>query len=84
MLVRTEAGGSTVAPLETIIADVEKKLVSLKDSWAERLNQDPSSFAKVEVEVHHTMQQAADQLVAGLLGCVGEQPGLKDASKKSR
>ena len=35
------------------------------------------------LEVHQTMQQAADHIVAGLLAQVGQQPSLEGASKKS-
>jgi hypothetical protein len=66
------------------VADVDKQLNGLKDLWSQRLNQDPSSFGKVELEVHQTLQQVADQIVAGLLAQVGQQPALEDACKKSR
>jgi hypothetical protein len=85
MLVHTDAESkSAVPPLSKILADVDKQLKGLKDAWSQRLNEDPASFGKVEVEVHQTMQQAADQIVAGLLAHVGQQPSLEDARKKSR
>ena len=85
MLVHTDADGkSAVPPLSTILADVEKQLRSLKDVWSRRLNENPASFGKVELEVHQAMQQAADQIVSGLLAQVGQQASLEDACKKSR
>ena len=85
MLVHTDAESkSAVLPVSQILADVEKQLHGLKDVWSQRLNEDPASFGKVELEVHHTLQQAADQIVAGLLAQVGQQPALEDACKKSR
>lgn len=84
MRVHTDAESTPVLPLSKILADVDKQLKGLKDAWAQRLNEDPASFGKVELEVHQTMQQAADQIVAGLLAQVGQQSSLEDASKKSR
>ncbi len=34
--------------------------------------------------VHHTFQELADQVVASLLGDVGQSTALEQASKKSR
>jgi hypothetical protein len=85
MLVHTDAESkAAVPPLSKILADVDKQLKGLKDAWSQRLNEDPADFGKVELEVHQTMQQAADQIVAGLLAQVGQQPSLEDACKKSR
>jgi hypothetical protein len=84
MRVYTDADSTPVRPLAKILADVDKQLNGLKDAWAQRLNEDPASFGNVELEVHHTLQQAADQIVAGLLAQVGQQASLEDARKKSR
>jgi hypothetical protein len=75
---------SPVPPLAKVLEDIDKQLKGLKDAWSQRLNENPASFGKVELEVYQTMQQAADQIVAGLLAQVGQQPSLEDASKKSR
>jgi len=84
MLVYPDAESKSVVPtLTKIVADVDKQLKGLKDAWSQRLNEDPASFGKVELEVHQAMQRAADQIVAGLLAQVGQQPSLKDACKKS-
>jgi len=84
MLVHTDAESkSAVVPLSKIPAAVEKQLNDLKDSWSQRLNENPSSFGKIELEVHQQFQQLADQVVTGLLAEVGHQPSLEDACKKS-
>ena len=84
MRVHTDAQSkSAVPPLSEILAGVDERLKRLKDVWSQRLGDDPASFGKVELEVHQTMQQAADQIVAGLLAQVGQQPSLEDAGKKS-
>jgi hypothetical protein len=84
MRVHTDAQSkSAVRPLSEILAGVDERLQRLKDVWSQRLGDDPASFGKVELEVHQTMQQAADQIVAGLLAQVGQQPSLEGARKKS-
>ena len=84
MRVYTDAQSkSAVPPLTAILAGVDERLKRLKDVWSQRLGDDPASFGKVELEVHQAMQQAADQIVAGLLAQVGQQPSLEDARKKS-
>jgi hypothetical protein len=85
MQVRTAAqDNSTVAPLASILNEMQKELSSLQEGWSLQLQEDPSRFGQVEVEVHQTFQQLADQVVAGLLGEVGQQPSLEEACKKSR
>ena len=85
MQVRTDAqANSTVAPPVSILNEMQKELRSLQEDWSQQLQQDPSRFGQVEVEVHQTFQKMADQLVSGLLGEVGEQPTLEEACKKSR
>ena len=85
MRVRTDTqANSTVALPASILSKMHKELTSLQEGWSQELQQDPSRFGQVEVEVHHTFQHLADQLVAGLLGEVGQQPSLEEACKKSR
>ncbi len=84
MLVHTDAESKSPVPaLSKILAGVDEQLNRLKEVWSQRLGEDPASFGKVEVEVHQTMQQAADQIVAGLLAQVGQQASLENACKKS-
>jgi hypothetical protein len=85
MRVRRDARvNSTVPPLPAILTEVQKRLSSLKEGWSRQLHQDPSRFGQVERDVQHAFQELADQVVAGLLGEVGQQPVLADACKKSR
>jgi hypothetical protein len=85
MRVCTDAqANSTVAPVASILNEMQKELSSLQEGWSHQLQEDPSRFGQVEVEVHQTFQQLADQVVAGLLGEVGQQPPLEEACKKSR
>jgi hypothetical protein len=85
MRVRTDTrAGSTVPPIPAILTELQKQLNRLKEDWSQQLRQDPSRFGQVEVEVHHAFQELADQVVAGLLGEMGQGPALEDACKKSR
>jgi hypothetical protein len=85
MQVRRDAlASSNVPPLASILTEVQKKLSGMRQGWSEQLQEDPSRFGEVEVEVHHAFQQLADQVVAGLLAEAGQAPALETASKKSR
>lgn len=84
MLVHTDAESkSAVSSLAEVLGRVDKQLHSLKDVWSQRLNGNPSCFGQVECEVHQTLQQVADQIVAGLLAELGQQTSLENACKKS-
>jgi hypothetical protein len=69
--------------LQTLAA-VAARLQQQQQRCRERLQCDPTRFGEVEVAVHHTFQELADQVVASLLGDVGQAPALEQASKKSR
>ena len=84
MDVRLQTKDGTVASLPVQIAAVTDRLAEEQHVWRERLRHEPSRFGEVEVAVHHAFQQMADQVVAGLLADVGQQPVLENASKKSR
>ncbi len=76
--------GTPVAPLAEILSDLGQQLQHQQDAWRQRLREDPRQFGAVEVAVHQTFQQLADQVVAGLLTEVGQSQALEDACKKSR
>jgi hypothetical protein len=78
------SNGTPVAPLAEILGDLAQQLQHQQDAWRQRLREDPRQFGAVEVAVHHTFQQLADQVVAGLLTEVGQSRALEDARKKSR
>ena len=76
--------GAAVGSVPQTLATVATRLEQEQQHWRERLQHDPTQFGEVEVAVHHTFQQLADQVVASLLGDVGHSPALEQASKKSR
>lgn len=65
------------------LAAVVEQLQQAQLAWRDRLRQDPTRFGEVEVAVHRSFQQMADQIVAGLLADVGHDPQLEDEAKKS-
>lgn len=84
MDVRSQAKVGKTVSLPEQVAAVAQRLEQEQQHWRDRLRHDPARFGEVEVAVHHAFQQMADQVVAGLLADVGQQPVLETASKKSR
>jgi hypothetical protein len=76
--------GEVVGLLPDTLATVAARLEQEQQSWRERLLRDPARFGEIEVAVHHTFQVLADEVVASLLGEVGQAPVLEQACKKSR
>ena len=76
--------GAAVGSLPKTLAGIAAELQQEQHGWLERLLRDPAHFGDIEVTVHHTFQRHADQVVASLLGEVGQAPVLEQASKKSR
>jgi hypothetical protein len=68
MEIRTQSKtGPVVASLDDITADLSQQTDSLKRRWREQLAHDPSSFARLEVEIHDHFRHLADQMTATLL-----------------
>jgi hypothetical protein len=75
--------GAAVGSVPQALATVAARLQQEQQHWRERLRREPTQFGEVEVAVHHTFQQLADQVVASLLGDIGHSSALEQASKKS-
>lgn len=83
MEVRTDSKkGPEVESLPEIIAAIGSQLDELKEAVRRKLFADFTRFGEVEVEVHKTFQEMADQFVAGVLGEAGKQPQLTEDAKK--
>jgi hypothetical protein len=78
MEIRTQSkAGPAVASLDDITAKLSQHTDSLKQKWRTQLAQDPSSFARLEVEIHDHFRHLADQMTATLLAeatAPGAQP----------
>jgi hypothetical protein len=59
--------GPVVASLDDITAELSRQTDQLKQRWRDRLAHDPSSFARLEVEIHDHFRHHADQMTASLL-----------------
>jgi hypothetical protein len=81
---RETENGTPVAALPEILAGIAQQLQQEQLAWRQRLQADPRQFGDVEVAVHHTFQQLADQVVAGLLRAAGQDGALETPCKKSR
>jgi hypothetical protein len=76
--------GPVVASLDDITAKLSRQTDSLKQQWRDRLAHDPSSFARLEVEIHDHFRHLADQMTATLLAeatppVARPEPGEKGA-----
>ena len=59
--------GPVVASLQDVTAELSRQTDPLKRQWRDRLAHDPSSFARLEVEIHDHFRHLADQMTATLL-----------------
>ncbi len=68
MEIRTRSKtGPVVASLDDITAELSRQTDPLKQRWRDQLAHDPSSFARLEVEIHDHFRRLADQMTASLL-----------------
>jgi hypothetical protein len=59
--------GPVIPSLAEITATLSHQIDDLKQRLLDRLNQDPASFAQIEVEIHDRFRRLADQMTASLL-----------------
>jgi hypothetical protein len=59
--------GPVIPPLAEITATLSHQIEDMKQRLLDRLNQDPASFAQIEVEIHDRFRRLADQMTASLL-----------------
>ncbi len=59
--------GPVVPPLADLTATLSDQIEGMKRRLLDRLNQDPASFAQIEVEIHDRFRHLADQMTASLL-----------------
>src|SRR3954465_6234903 len=64
---RQSKTGPLVPPLADLPAKLSQQVDAVKQQWLDRLNRDPASFARLEVEIHDHFRPLADQARAGLL-----------------
>ena len=59
--------GPRVPTLADLPAELSQQLDAVKQQWLDRLNRDPASFTRLEVEIHDHFRRLADQMTATLL-----------------
>jgi hypothetical protein len=74
--------GPVVAPLAEITATLSHQIDEMKQRLLTRLNQNPASFAQVEVEIHDRFRCLADQMTASLLAEATTSGGRAEPEKK--
>jgi len=74
--------GKPVATLPHIAAGLSQQLTSEQQRWLQQLLAQPEQFRDLELQVHQTFQEWADQVVAGLLAAAGQRPELATQVKK--
>jgi hypothetical protein len=79
--------GPVVPPLAEITAALSHELEDMKTRLLDRLSRDPSSFARIEVEIHDRFRRLADQMTASLLAeatTAGDQAGPEKKGDHAR
>ncbi len=83
MKVRIESNSTTaLSGIDPVLSDIQHRLQSHPQQWLQSLKDNPASFADLEKAVHHSFQQMADQLVAGLLAQATQGDDFAQAAKK--
>ena len=59
--------GPVVPPPAELAATLSHQIDERKQGLLDRLNRDPASFARIEVEIHDRFRRLADQMTASLL-----------------
>ena len=82
---QVRSGGKTGPQVPTppaVVEAIADQLRNQQSAWLQQLTEQPERFADLEVRVHHTFQQLADQLVAGLLAQASQQSSALEATQK--
>jgi hypothetical protein len=74
--------GKQVPSLPQLVSSLSRQLPAEQQRWLEQLLTQPERFGDLEVQVHQTFQEWADQVVAGLLAAAGQRPEWASEVKK--
>ena len=74
--------GALVPSPAQVVEQLAAQLRSDQQKWLRQLAEQPTRFAALEVKVHHTFQQLADQVVASLLAQATQPSPAMEAAKK--
>jgi hypothetical protein len=83
MEVRVESKqGAVVKGIDPVLHEIQERLQTHPRQWLKTLQDNPGSFTELEKTVHHTFQQMADQVVAGLLAQATQGNKFSEAAQK--
>jgi hypothetical protein len=83
MEIHTQSKTGPVVPrLAEIPATLSRQIEGMTQPLLDRLNQDPTRFAQIEVEIHDRFRQLADQMTASLLAAATFSPPRAEPEKK--
>jgi hypothetical protein len=83
MEVRMEdKNAAALSGIDPILTAIQQRLQTRPKDWLQKLQQNPSTFADLEQEIHRAFAQMADQVVAGLLAESTAGSDFADAAKK--
>jgi hypothetical protein len=83
MEIRIESkNGDVVTGIDQAQRRIEEGLKQHLEQWLQKLRESPESFTEVERSVHHTFQNMADHLVAGLVAQTTAPPEFAQSAKK--
>jgi hypothetical protein len=72
-----------VSSVDEVLRQVHEQLREQQAQWLDQLREQPGSFADLEAHIHQTFQQAADQVVAGVLAQATAPDDFAGDAKKS-
>lgn len=83
MEIRTQSQTGPIVPLLTeITATLSQQIQDMTGPLLDRINQDPTGFSQIEVEIHDRFRQLADQMTASLLAAATITPTRAEPEKK--
>jgi predicted ArsR family transcriptional regulator len=75
--------GPIVTNVDDVLRHVQEQLRQQQAQWVAQLREQPASLADLEAHIHHTFQQVADQVVAGVLAQVTAADEFTEDAKKT-
>lgn len=83
MEIRTESRtGPLVPPTADVTTALGRRIDAVKQQWLDQLTRDPSSFGRLEVEIHEEFRRLADEMTASLLAEATASDNRAEPGKK--
>ena len=83
MEIRTDSQtGALVPSTADVSTALGRRLEAVKQQWLEQLARDPSSFGRLEVEIHKEFRRFADEMTASVLAEATASNNRSEPGKK--